>query len=97
MLCRLMTIVALGSVLGCSNSSSSSAAKEEALAVAVSQPLLSPVTDTAEYTGRTDAVETVEIRARVSGYLDKINFKDGYMNRRINITMLYGRREKAAG
>jgi tetratricopeptide (TPR) repeat protein len=28
---------------------------------------------------------------------DKINFKDGYMNRRINITMLYGRREKAAG
>jgi len=74
-----MTIVALGSVLGCSNSSSSSAAKEEALAVAVSQPLLSPVTDTAEYTGRTDAVETVEIRARVSGYLIRFNdvFKQG--------------------
>jgi hypothetical protein len=28
---------------------------------------------------------------------DKITFKEGYTNRRINITMLYGRRETAAG
>ena len=27
---------------------------------------------------------------------DTINFKEGYLNRRINITMLYGRREAAA-
>ena len=25
---------------------------------------------------------------------DKIEFKDGYQNRRINVTMLYGRRSK---
>lgn len=30
-----------------------------------------------EYTGRIEAVETVEVRARVSGYLDQVNFKDG--------------------
>jgi len=30
-----------------------------------------------EYTGRLDAVELVEVRARVSGYLDKIHFKEG--------------------
>lgn len=30
-----------------------------------------------EYTGRLEAVETVEVRARVSGYLEKANFKDG--------------------
>lgn len=30
-----------------------------------------------EYTGRLDAVETVEVRARVGGYLEKVNFKDG--------------------
>ena len=30
-----------------------------------------------EYTGRFDAVETVEIRARVSGYLTEVHFKDG--------------------
>jgi tetratricopeptide (TPR) repeat protein len=28
---------------------------------------------------------------------DRIAFKDGYLNRRINITMLYGRREQGAG
>jgi hypothetical protein len=27
---------------------------------------------------------------------DRIAFKDGYLNRRINITLLYGRREMAA-
>ena len=30
-----------------------------------------------EFTGRTAAVKTVEIRARVSGYLDKVLFADG--------------------
>jgi hypothetical protein len=27
---------------------------------------------------------------------DTIRFKDGYLNRRINVTMLYGRRERVA-
>ena len=35
------------------------------------------MTETEEFTGRTMAVETVEIRARVTGYLDKVYFKDG--------------------
>ncbi len=30
-----------------------------------------------EYTGRLDAKESVEIRARVSGYLDKVHFEEG--------------------
>lgn len=32
-----------------------------------------------EYTGRFDAVESVDLRARVSGYLTDIHFKDGQM------------------
>jgi multidrug efflux system membrane fusion protein len=32
-----------------------------------------------EYTGRFDAVQTVEIRARVSGYLNEVRFKDGQL------------------
>jgi multidrug efflux system membrane fusion protein len=69
----------LGILVGCNHAAQSSAANDEPLVVAVSQPLLSPVTDTAEYTGRTEAVESVEIRARVSGYLLKMNdaFKQG--------------------
>lgn len=46
-------------------------------AVTVSQPIQKEVVEWDEYTGRMDAVETVEIRARVSGYLSKIYFRDG--------------------
>jgi RND family efflux transporter MFP subunit len=35
------------------------------------------VTDFADFTGRTAAVDSVEVRARVWGYLDKVNFKEG--------------------
>jgi RND family efflux transporter MFP subunit len=45
--------------------------------VSVSTPLLQKVTDYKEYTGRTAAIDAVQIRARVSGYLEKIEFKDG--------------------
>jgi membrane fusion protein, multidrug efflux system len=45
--------------------------------VTVSYPLEREVTDYADFTGRTAAVDSVEVRARVWGYLDKVNFKEG--------------------
>ncbi len=45
--------------------------------VSVSQPVEQPVGDYFETTGRSEAVESVEIRARVSGYLVKVAFRDG--------------------
>jgi RND family efflux transporter MFP subunit len=45
--------------------------------VTVSQPLQREIIEWDEYTGRFDSVETVEIRARVSGYLTEVHFKDG--------------------
>ncbi len=45
--------------------------------VTVSQPVTQTVTEWDEYTGRFDAVEAVEVQARVSGYLTKVNFSDG--------------------
>src|SRR5439155_6561348 len=47
------------------------------LPVSVSYPLEREVTDYSDLTGRTAAVDSVEIRARVFGYLDKVNFKEG--------------------
>jgi membrane fusion protein, multidrug efflux system len=46
-------------------------------AVTVSRPLQKTITEWDEYTGRFIAVETVEVRARVSGFIDSIHFKDG--------------------
>jgi multidrug efflux system membrane fusion protein len=43
----------------------------------VSTPIEDTVTDFEEVTGRTWAINTIEIRSRVSGYLDKVYFKDG--------------------
>ena len=45
--------------------------------VTVSKPLQREIVEWDEYTGRFEAVETVEIRARVSGYLTELHFKDG--------------------
>ena len=45
--------------------------------VSVLQPISREVVEWDEYTGRLESPETVEIRARVSGYLDKVHFKEG--------------------
>ena len=45
--------------------------------VTVSCPDEREVTDYADFTARTAAVDSVELRARVQGYLDKVNFKEG--------------------
>ena len=46
-------------------------------AVTVALPVKRTIVDQDEYVGRFVAVEAVEVRARVSGYLDKIHFEDG--------------------
>ena len=45
----------------------------------MAKPLMRDVTDWDEFTGRVRAVESVEIRARVSGYLESVEFVDGVM------------------
>ncbi len=46
-------------------------------AVTASQPAQREVVEWDEYPGRLDAVDMVEVRARVSGYLSSVHFKDG--------------------
>jgi len=45
--------------------------------VTVAQPLQKTITEWDEYTGRFTALESVEVRARVSGYIDSIHFNEG--------------------
>jgi RND family efflux transporter MFP subunit len=45
--------------------------------VTVSYPVEREVTDYADFTARTAAVDSVEVRSHVWGYLKKINFKEG--------------------
>lgn len=56
--------------------------------VTVAAPVRQPVTRYLEYTGTTEAFETVELRARVAGFLDQIAFKPGAMVRKGDLLFL---------
>jgi RND family efflux transporter MFP subunit len=74
----LLAMAVCLSLAGCARSSADTHPPEPALPeVIVSHPLEREVTDYADFTGRTEAVDAVEVRARVDGYLEKVNFKEG--------------------
>ena len=52
-------------------------AATSATQVTVRQPIVREVVEWDEYTGRIEAMEFVEVRARVNGYLQSVHFKDG--------------------
>ncbi len=63
----------------CTESPQKQASAPPPPAVTVAKPVKRVVVDEDEYVGRFVAVDSVEIRARVSGYLDRIDFTDGQM------------------
>ena len=73
MVCLLAPTIAL---LGCAKAAPKIAKPEPAM-VLVSRPTTDEITDFEDFTGRTEAVMSVEVRARVTGYLDKVQFTDG--------------------
>src|SRR5437867_12460099 len=56
--------------------------------VKVVQPVAREVTEWDEYTARLDAVDSVEVRPRVSGYLASIHFQDGALVRKGDLLFL---------
>jgi RND family efflux transporter MFP subunit len=72
----VFALLSLG-VAGCSRAPAAGPPAPKPPSVLVGLPVTREVTDYEEVTGRTDAVETVELRTRVTGYLTKIFFEDG--------------------
>ena len=63
---------------GCDQShAQSNQQKPPPTVVVVSTPVEQPIVEFVDYTGRTEAAETVEIRARVTGFLQAVKFEDG--------------------
>jgi RND family efflux transporter MFP subunit len=69
-----------------------SAAAPTPPAVTVAKPVAKMLADQDEYVGRFVAVESVEVRARVSGYLDAIHFRDGQIVRKGDLLFTIDRR-----
>ncbi len=64
------------------------AAAPAAAPVTVSQPLQREIVEHDEFTGQFAAVDYVELRARVSGYLQEIHFEDGQLVKKGDLLFL---------
>lgn len=71
-----LPLIALATTAGCKKPAPAAAAPKPP-EVMVELPIQKSVTEFEEFTGRASAVQTVEIRARVSGFLEKVFFVDG--------------------
>lgn len=69
-----LPMAVLATMSGCKSDDASRPALQT---VTVSKPVAREVKDVDIYTGRFEATDTVEVRSRVSGYLEKIAFQDG--------------------
>ncbi|MCC6491798.1 MAG: efflux RND transporter periplasmic adaptor subunit [Pirellulales bacterium] len=81
---RFSCAAALAALLGASfltaggcNQSANKYVQPPPPAVTVAQPVEQEIVHQLEFTGTTRPTEAVEVRARVMGYLQKINFEDG--------------------
>ena len=91
-LVRLAAVLALGAALaGCGERQQQPAASPPPT-VTVAKPAKRMIVDQDEYVGRFVAVDSVEIRARVSGYLDKVHFKDGQIVKQGDLLFTIDRR-----
>src|SRR5574342_624555 len=74
-------LAALMGLSGC-KSEATTAQQAPAPQVSVAAALERDVTEWDEFTGRLEAVESVEVRPRVSGYVSAVHFTEGAMVRK---------------
>lgn len=75
-----VSVMMTGALYGCSQGAEGQA--PGAPPVTVATPLRQQVVDWDEFTGRFEAVESVDVRARVGGYIQAVHFRDGQMVQR---------------
>ena len=69
------SLLALPLIGGCGTAAAP--AKDRKVEVVVTTPVADEVMDYQDFTGRMDAFRTIDIRARVTGYVDSAPFKEG--------------------
>jgi RND family efflux transporter MFP subunit len=76
---------------GCSGSPNQAAAPPPQ-AVTVANPVKRTIVDQDQYVGRFVAIDSVEVRARLSGYLSRIHFQDGQIVKQGDLLLTIDRR-----
>jgi RND family efflux transporter MFP subunit len=85
-------LLSVSALTGCDSSPRAAGAEPRPPQVTVAKPVKRLVSDYDEYVGRFVAVDAVEIRARVSGYLEAIHFKDGQLVKKGDLLFTIDRR-----
>nr|WP_246599002.1 efflux RND transporter periplasmic adaptor subunit [Methylogaea oryzae] len=75
--CLPVSLSLLLSLAGCGQSGDKAASSPPPPRVKIAQPLHRETQTWDEFPGRVEAVESVDVRARVDGYLEQVNFKAG--------------------
>jgi len=78
------------------NEAATSAAAQPPPQVTVAQVLSKPVTEFDEFTGRFEAIDRVEIRPRVNGYISSVNFTEGSEVKKGDVLFVIDQRPYAA-
>jgi RND family efflux transporter MFP subunit len=73
----LLPLLLYPAINGCGPSPAQPSLAQQTPEVLVSLPVSREVTDYVDFPGRTEAVNSIEVRARVTGYLDKVHFQEG--------------------
>ncbi|HAT9330209.1 TPA: efflux RND transporter periplasmic adaptor subunit [Legionella pneumophila subsp. pneumophila] len=73
---RLLAVILIPVLMSC-NSESNKPVGQTLAEVDVALPVKKKIVEWDEYTGRFQAVEEMDVRARVTGYLEAIKFQDG--------------------
>ena len=74
----ILLALSLAAVLNGCNRPQAKSGDPPAPEVEVGLPVTKQIVDYVDFTGRTEAMPTIDVRARVSGYLDKVLFREGF-------------------
>lgn len=85
----LLLLTALLPALGCNRSPPPAPVLPE---IATAQVISKRIKDWDEYTGRFQAVDSVEIRPRASGYIDEVKFREGQLVKRGDVLFVIDQR-----
>src|SRR3712207_6144282 len=77
----MLSLLLLASAAGCSNAEEQAAAPP-VMPVTVASPIAEGVVDWDDFVGRFEAIESVEVKPRATGYLQAAHFRDGQLVRR---------------
>lgn len=74
---RAALLLGLAALAGCGGARQGGGGEGKPTPVSVAALVEAPIADYEDFTGRTEAVESVTLKARATGYLNKVLFEDG--------------------